>query len=113
MWRDDIHQWRREYDAAQLALTTALTSHNAALIDHAKAIDKHEKEVVKAEHNIMECERTNHPAMEVRDRDHTKAHADETHDQELLQETHERIKRHHYSTMARLAVLVQALGADM
>lgn len=111
MWRDDIEMWRNEHKDALLKLNAAMVSHNEALGNHLASIEEHANNVSRAEHLLAEDERALNPEKIPRNIDDIHQHEQE--EQTKLGANHERIKRHHYATMARLGVLVEALGASM
>ena len=113
MWRDDIEKWRQEHEAGLLALNEAIVQHHAALGNHLDTIKHHEAQLAATEHRLAEDERTLQPAMGAIARSLDGPHEEEAGEQDLLRATHERIKRHHYTTMAKVGVLAKALGSEM
>lgn len=110
MWRDDTQQWQKEHQAALQELTAAIKCHTDALNDHLGSIGQHETNVLESERIIADSERAGTPTT---DKGHTEPHQQEARQQAQLREAHERIKRHHYSAMAKLAVVTKAMGACM
>jgi len=98
---------------AAVPFNAAMVSHNESLGNHLSSIEGHGTEVSQAEHRLAEEERALKRAMGAVPRSLEVPHQHEQDEQTKLRVAHERIKRHHYSTMAKLAVLVEALGAEM
>jgi hypothetical protein len=113
MWRDDIQQWNKEHKAARLALDDALATQNGTLSEHLESINQHGKKVKAAEHHIAEFERTMVENTDSDEPELNEHHRAEAETQNQLRDVHEQIKRHHYSAMAKLNVLVEAVQAQM
>jgi len=110
MWRDDLEEWKQEQAQLLSDIEIALGANVAGLKEHAGSIGEHEKNVVHHEHFIAECERSATPPPRNVANLFTEDHEKEASKHAGIRQAHERIKRHHHRAMARLAVVLQALG---
>jgi hypothetical protein len=113
-WRDDVATWNAEQKTVFAALQAAVAAQTAALEAHAGVLGEHEGTLLEHEHYIVECEKLGRPEVAG---SVERAWAD-SHDQEAvrhagLREAHERIRRHHYTVMARLRLAAKALAESM
>lgn len=119
-WRSESQWWREEagfwQDEAQRAIEdlkqvqSAFDAHVDALREHAAAIEHQDQFVVEHEHSLAEV-----LAQGV---DPDKQRLEGHHDEESIRHgaqraAHERIKRHHFSTIARWQLLLRSLGEAM
>jgi hypothetical protein len=112
MWRQDLEEWRKEQAKLLSDIEIALGANVAGLKEHAGSIGTHEGHLAQHEHSITECERASTPRPDDVATIFTDDHEDEANRQEQLRENHERIKRHHHRSMAKLAVVLRALGHE-
>ena len=110
MWRDDLLEWKKEQAQLLNDVEIALGANVAGLKDHAGSIAAHEAEIVQHEHLIAECERSSASRPDEVATIFTDDHEGEANKQDRLRETHERMKRHHHRSMARLTAALHALG---
>jgi hypothetical protein len=110
MWRDDLLAWKKEQAQLLNDIELALGANVAGLKDHATSIASHEAEVLQHENFVAKCERSSVPRPDQDPTIFTEYHDEEAKKQDRLRETHERIKRHHHRSMARLTAALHALG---
>ena len=110
MWRDDIEEWRKEQAQLFAELETALGAEVAGLKDHATSIGKHDERLLQHERLIAQLDHSSEPKASEIDARFADAHRKESKKHDTMRQAHERLKRHHHRAMARLAVVLQALG---
>jgi chromosome segregation ATPase len=113
-WKDDIENWRAEHSAAIVQLQQALEQINenrASLDQHADAVaslerglEYHEKHLAASLQSGSETEL---------DKILSDRHAMQAGLYQRQREAHERIKKHHHTAMAQVAILKAALEAAM
>ncbi len=113
MWRLDIEEWQKEQAKLLADLELAMGSEVSGLHEHAKIIGEHQAKVVDHEHLLAELEQSQRPTPTEIEARMADAHEKESHRHAQMQEVHERFKRHHHRAMARLAVVLQALGSEV
>jgi hypothetical protein len=112
LWRDDLEEWRKEQARLLADIEIALGANVAGLKEHAGSIGSHEGHLLQHEHSISECERASTPRPDAVATIFTDDHEEEAKRQEQLRQAHERMKRYHHRSMARLAAALQALGHE-
>ncbi len=109
MWREDIAMWREERQKRMAELEQAIGAHAAALEQHAEDIVQHEADTVQHEHFLAELLKSGGPNGDDAEEAWQETHADEQARHAGQRDAHERIKRHHHTAMAKMAVVIAAL----
>lgn len=113
MWREDIEVWQKEQAKLLADFEIAMGSEVSGLHKHAKMIGEHQTTVVDHEHLLAELEQSERPTATEIEARMADAHERESQRHAQMQEVHERIKRHHHRAMAKLEVVLQALGSEV
>lgn len=112
MWRDDIALWREEHQKLLARLEQAVGANAAALEKHADEIVQHEEDTLQHEHFLAELLKSGGPDGGDAEEAWQETHADERARHAGQRETHARIKRHHHTAMAKIAVVIAALKSS-
>ena len=113
LWRLEIASWQRELENAMTGLKTpeaALKAHEKSLEIHAATIRAYEGDAAEHEHALAAFERGGSGGELV---DMARGHSEELACHESRRQVHERIKRHHHTTMAQWNLLLKAIGNGM
>ena len=113
-WRADVDRWQREHESAlsQLAkLEEMIRQHGEALESHSQAIARHQQHL--RDHNRAMSEYQHQGAGEPMQKAMASKHRELSGQQKTQHEAHERIKKHHHTVMANLALLKAAIEAAM
>ncbi|QDT12718.1 hypothetical protein [Planctomycetes bacterium K23_9] len=113
-WKDDIENWRAEHSTAVAQLQEALrqiNEHGASLDQHADSVASLEGRLEYHEKNLA-ASLQNGSNTEL-DEMLSDQHAKQLDVHQRQHESHERIKKHHHTAMAQVAILKAALEAPM
>ncbi len=114
MWQEDLVNWRSEHAIA----TDLLIQAKEMIVSQESNLAKHEERLREVRDAVDSHERTLSQSM----REGADSETDETsiacHEQKRdtmasQREAHERIKKHHHQSMAKVEVLMQALQAPL
>lgn len=112
-WTEDIAHWQAQHKdmlADFLCLEAAIRKYGAALESYAADIDRHEKTLHRHEHGIVELIRH---ARGMEQQEHmVQTHKTIAAQHESQRQAYERIKRHHYVMLTRLAKHKESLEVD-
>jgi predicted nucleic acid-binding Zn-ribbon protein len=112
MWRDDIEIWQQNHQNALKELNRIaerLTEHMTSLEAHVGQLDSHEANTLQHEHGV---------AADFRQQNDPTAHSMSEHVKEAtrhqhLRDAHERMKKHHHTVMAHIAMLKATLDSSL
>ena len=113
-WRVDIERWQRDHKLAvsQLAkLQEMLRQHGEALESHEQTIERHQQDL--RDHDRAMSEYRSQGVGEILQEKLASKHRELAERHETQYEAHVRIRKHHYTVMARLAKLEAAIEAAM
>jgi uncharacterized coiled-coil protein SlyX len=110
-WREEIARWKKEHQDRLAELEQAIAAHASTLEEHANALGQHEENTVQHEHFLAELLKSGRPDGGDAEDSWLQTHTEERNRHAGQRDAHERIKRHHHTAMAKLAVLMAALRA--
>ena len=111
-WQDDIQNWRTEHANALVQLQETLQR----IKEHGECLENHAKSLMALEEGLEHHEKS--LAASLKDDAETVAgdplntqHTKQAELHQHQQDAHERIKKHHHTAMAQVAILKAALEA--